>query len=460
MLEFSELLLHLEPALNANVNILIEIIKSIYSISSGGVTMKNISRWSGKGASYRSIQRFFSSPTNWLELNLLLFVNLYVVDFDGERYILSLDEVVEDKAGKHTHGINWFYSSICGKVIRSISCHTISIIDTVREQSFVLMHKQTVKEEPLKKEKKGKSKAAWNRPKEKGATKPKGKAGRPKGSKNKQNVKKTGLLYESFEWLLKKVTGELSLMGMGVRYVVGDGAYGNKTCCLIAKEFGLELISKLNRNTGLYLPYGGTYSGKGRPKKYGKKIEYKKLPKKYLVDTELTDGFLTKIYQIKGVWTKKMPCLINVVILVKTNLKTKKTGRVILFTTDLNMVAHKIRKFYSLRFQIEFNFRDAKQYFGLSDFKNIKECQVNNAVGLSLFMDNVSLILIRQAKEKWGEDKVSIQDLKAYFRAQKYLEKILNTLGIAPNPILIQTQFSDVLKVGAINRTEHLESTP
>ena len=259
--------------------------------------MKNISRWSGKGASYRSIQRFFSNPTNWLELNLLLFVNLYVIDFDRERYILSLDEVVEDKAGKYTHGINWFYSSICGKVIRSISCHVISIIDTTREQSFVLAHKQTVKEEPLKKEK---SKAAWNRTEEKEATKPKGKVGRPKGSKNKQNVKKTGLLYESFEWLLKKVTGELSLVGMSVRYVVGDGAYGNKTCCLIAKEFGLELISKLNRNTGLYLPYGGTYSGKGRPKKYGKKVDYKKLPKKYLVNTESSDGFLTKIYQIKG----------------------------------------------------------------------------------------------------------------------------------------------------------------
>jgi len=458
MLEFGELLLHLEPALNANVKILIEIIKSIYSISSGGITMKNISRWTGKGASYRSIQRFFSSPIDWLRLNLLLFRNLYIQEFDGDRYIVSLDEVVEDKAGKQTHGINWFYSSISGKVIRSISCHVISIIDTVREQSFVLAHKQTVKEEPLKKEK---SRASWNRRKEKKEKKEKksrGKAGRPKGSKNRQNVKKTGLLYESFAWLLKKVTDELGLVGMGVRYVVGDGAYGNKTCCLIAKEFGLELISKLNRNTGLYLPYRGTYGGRGRPKKYGKKIDYKKLPKKYLVDTELTDGFLTKIYQIKGAWTKQMPCLINVVILVKTNLKTKKTGRVILFTTDLNMVARKIRKFYSLRFQIEFNFRDAKQYFGLSDFKNIKERQINNAVGLSLFMDNVSLILIGQAKEKWAEDKVSIQDLKAYFRAQKYLEKILNTLNIDPEPILIQTQFADVFKVGAINRKQQLES--
>ncbi|MEN0050085.1 MAG: hypothetical protein AAF806_23680 [Bacteroidota bacterium] len=40
-----------------------------------------------------------------------------------------------------------------------------------------------------------------------------------------------------------------------LKHVIGDGAYGNKTRCLIAHKVGLELISKLNHNTGLYLPY-------------------------------------------------------------------------------------------------------------------------------------------------------------------------------------------------------------
>ena len=33
-------------------------------------------------------------------------------------------------------------------------------------------------------------------------------------------------------------------------------------------------------------------------------------------------------------------------------------------------------EYYSLRFQIEFDFRDAKQYWGLEDFMNVKETQV------------------------------------------------------------------------------------
>jgi len=49
-------------------------------------------------------------------------------------------------------------------------------------------------------------------------------------------------------------------------------------------------------------------------------------------------------------------------------------------------------------------------------------------------MDNISMVLIEQAKEKWKEEFVSIQDLKAYFRGEKYLNFILNTLEIT-NPV-------------------------
>ena len=46
-----------------------------------------------------------------------------------------------------------------------------------------------------------------------------------------------------------------------------------------------------------------------------------------------------------------------------------------------------------LRFQIEFNFRDAKQYWGLEDFMNVTPTGVTNAANLSLFMVNVAYSL-------------------------------------------------------------------
>ena len=50
--------------------------------------------------------------------------------------------------------------------------------------------------------------------------------------------------------------------------------------------------------------------------------------------------------------------------------------------------------YYRLRFQIEFNFRDAKQYWGLEDFMNVNKTPVNNAANLSVFRVNVSAKLL------------------------------------------------------------------
>lgn len=432
--------------------------------------MKSIARWTDKGGSYRSIQRFFSRKINWLELNTLLLQGTWLTSRPAPgRYLLAVGEVVEGKAGKRTYGVNWFFSSIAGKVIRAISHHVVTLVDTEKERSFVLKSQQTVKgdekvqkrkkvscKKPGKKKKGKPSKAEKkSRPAAKG-----GNPGRPKGSPNKQNAKEESLLYKGFEGLLRVVLPLLSSIGMGIRFVLGDGAYGNKTCVLVTRELGLELISKLNRNTALFLPYQGPYSGKGRRKKYGEKLDYQKLPDGYLAKTEMGDGgkTLLKTYQIKGVWTKHMPCLLNVVILVKIDLQTKKVGRVVLFSTDLDLDAASLVRFYSLRFQIEFNFRDAKQYFGLADLKNVKEQQVENAVNLAFFMDNVSLVLLEQAKTLWEVEQPSVQDLKAHFRAEKYLRDILNMLEIDPEPILNHPDFASIRQLGAVNRGKKLKN--
>ena len=70
--------------------------------------------------------------------------------------------------------------------------------------------------------------------------------------------------------------------------------------------------------------------------------------------------------------------------------KTNPVNLVLVFSSDLTMDAEKMIDYYALRFQIEFNFRDAKQYWGLQDFINVNKIPVNNAANLSMFMVNVS----------------------------------------------------------------------
>jgi hypothetical protein len=60
---------------------------------------------------------------------------------------------------------------------------------------------------------------------------------------------------------------------------------------------------------------------------------------------------------------------------------------------------------------IEFNFRDAKQYWGLEDFMNVTPTGVTNAANLSLFMVNVAYRL--QADRRQHDPDYSIMDFKA-----------------------------------------------
>lgn len=85
----------------------------------GRVTMLGISRWTGEGGSYRTIQRFFNSKISWRHLNWNL-LRRWVVQ-EGEAYLLLGEETVVTKAGKMTHGIDRFFSSIFGRPVPGLA---------------------------------------------------------------------------------------------------------------------------------------------------------------------------------------------------------------------------------------------------------------------------------------------------------------------------------------------------
>jgi putative transposase len=109
-------------------------------------------------------------------------------------------------------------------------------------------------------------------------------------------------------------------------------------------------------------------------------------------------------------------------------------------------------EYYQLRFQIEFNFRDAKQFWGLEDFMNIKQTFVPNAANLSMFMVNLSQTLLQKKSGKFGQ---SINDLKSWFRASKYVQRTLKLLGQNPDPIFIENLTIQVSQMGRVNSLDH-----
>ncbi|AHJ28328.1 hypothetical protein BMF81_00628 [Nodularia spumigena UHCC 0039] len=136
-------------------------------------------------------------------------------------------------------------------------------------------------------------------------------------------------------------------------------------------------------------------------------------------------------------------------ILVKTNLKTNAPSHVILFSSDLTLSDDKIIDYYKLRFQIEFNFRDAKQFWGLEDFMNRGQTAVTNAANLSFFIVNLSHDLLAQFRE--NNPGSGIVDLQAYCRGFRYVREMLKMLPQQPEPIFNAQIFAKLTSVGRIH---------
>ena len=102
----------------------------------------------------------------------------------------------------------------------------------------------------------------------------------------------------------------------------------------MVRQLGLHLISKLRHNAALYFPYDGPYSGCGRHKKYGKKLDCRNIAHAYLKESFVEEDIQTQIYQLR-LWHKKFADLLNTVVIVKTNLNTQAVAHVILFSSDL-----------------------------------------------------------------------------------------------------------------------------
>jgi hypothetical protein len=355
-------------------------------VITGRITMLGVSRWTGTGGSYRTVQRFFSTVIPWAMLFWVFFRQHVYCPQDV--YLLAGDEVVVTKAGKTTHGLDRFFSSLYGKPVSGLAFFTLSLVSVQAQRSFPLRVEQVVRGAAEKAASRAKADA-----KKAKAPRTQHQRGRPKGSKNtpKAEVMLTPELSRiagMLATLLKLIAGVIPL-----RYLVLDGHFGNDNALHMARQCDLHLISKLRCDAALYLPNTAPYGGRGPRRKYGTKVTYAHIPSQYLQETTVEGHMQTQIYQMQ-LLHREFAQPLNVVIIVKTNLRTQARAHIVLFSSDLALAFALLIDYYALRFQLEFNFRDAKQYWGLEDFMNVTPTAVTNAANLSLFTHG-SLILIR-----------------------------------------------------------------
>jgi putative transposase len=411
----------------------------------GRVTMLGISRWAGKGGSYRTIQRWYTTKLPWANIFWIFFQKLLWQP--GDEYVLVGDEVVVSKAGEATFGKDCIFSSIYQRAIPGLAFFVFSLVNVRLRRSSPVRVEQGVRsaEEKAACKAKAQARKAKKKPTEKR------KPGRPKGSKNKG--KQSVELNPELKRIQVMLQALLGLIGgfVPLKYLVMDGHFGNNPSAWMVRQFNLHLISKLRHDAALFLPYSGPKPKRGPYPKYGEKIDYNNLPAEHLKQTTTEDGIRTDIYQAR-MWNKEFTDPLNIVILHKTNLETLATAHVVLFSTDLDLPFDKLVDFYKLRFQIEFNFRDAKQYWGLEDFMNVEQTPVTNAANLSLLMVDLSQLLLDRYRP--DDPAFSVLDLKAHYRGYRYVAETIKLLPQKPDDDLLAAIFLQVACLGRIHASQ------
>jgi len=207
-------------------------------------------------------------------------------------------------------------------------------------------------------------------------------------------------------------------------YFVYDGAAAKKKFVDgIIENTELHLVSKFPKNANMrYLYTGPRKPGSGRPRQYDGKIRWKKLEtdrfdicyedNEIIIYTAVANSVLLK-------------CNVRIAYI----RKKISDSYAILFSTDVNLDGFLIYKYYKARFQIEFLFRDAKQYTGLT------HCQARSENKL-YFHFNCSLTAVSIAKadffEKVENQKApfSMRNITDYYSAKLFLDRILSKLDI------------------------------
>jgi len=398
----------------------------------GRVTMLGLARWTGTGGSYRTIQRFFHTTLPWAAI-LWVFVRTHLLA-KGADVLLVGDECVVTKAGKETYGVDRFFSSIFGKPMPGVSLFALALVSRTERQAFPVQIEQIIRAPvpaptPV-------------------STVAKRKLGRPKGSSTQ--AKADALLNAEHTRISTMIAGLLARIRphLALTYLVLDGHFGNHNAVLMARRLGLQLISKLRSDSALYYPYDGPYAGRGPRRIYGARLDPTAIPERFLKQATVEDGIETRIYQVEA-RHKTCDQPLNVVVIVKRQQTTGKQAHVYLFSSDRALAWDELRDDYQLRFQIEFTFRDAKQYWGLEDFMVIKEAAVTNAMNLAFFMVNLSRRLMRDRR---GTDpNASVLDLKTHYRGLSYAEEVIKLLPEKPEPGLLRRLLAQVTGLGRIH---------
>lgn len=339
------------------------------------------------------------------EFDFLSFNKLLCEQVINSDRIIAFDPSYIPKSGKHTYGRGRFWSGSAKAAKWGLDICGFAVIDVENNTAFHLK--------------------AWQTP---GVDNP--------------DADQFNLLshYASIISENAKTFKEIS------EYMVADAYFSKKSIVDTVLGAKLHFISRLRDDSVLMYKYYGKPTGKrGRPQKVVGRVNPDEPDTNYF-EKQICDEGLTIYSAVVHSKAFNRDIKLAIAVFFKDG---KEIARKLFFSTNLKQEGSQIVRYYRSRFQIEFLYRDAKQYTGLND------CQARSENKLD-FHFNASLTAVNLAKHDWLSNESTVRtpfsmaNYKTFFNNALMLERFICRFAINPNSAKNQKIVKELLEWGRI----------
>jgi len=335
--------------------------------------------------------------------DFLSFNKELVTEHGSGHYVIAIDPSFISKTGKKTPGIGYFWSGCAGAVKRGLEITGLAAIDIDNHTGFHLEAVQTIIKEG--------------------------------------DARTLPEVYADI------ITGRKDSLLAISTVVVADAWFAKRSFTDAMLDSGFHFISRFRDDANLkYLYTGGSTGKPGRPKKHDGKVNHRDLTKSAFERIETQDG---NVIYTAIVYSVAMERNIRLVHLELKNDKGKNNYK-LFFSTDTEMEAELILKYYQSRFQIEFLYRDAKQHTGLTNCQARSENKLDSHFNFALSAINVAKVVHWMALPKEKRKAFSINDIKTMNHNALLIDRFFCKFGIDPNLIKNQNRVKELIYYGTI----------
>ncbi len=345
-----------------------------------------------------------SKPFDWAGFNMNL-----IQQSCSDELILAFDPSYMPKSGKKTAHVGRFWSGKDQAVKPGIEIGSIAVVDVKNGTALSLEAVQT-----------------------------------PKIAKNE-----TG---ESVvDHYAKVILDKFSVIqSLHIRYVAVDAFFSKRRFIdAITSQSPLEIIGRLRNDANLRYQFNGKQkSGRGRKRKYADKVDVENIDRRKIrfcfEEAEDVDIFSGIVYSVS------FQRMIRIVYLQNYDKNGFGTTHAIFFSTDLNLSPEKILQYYRQRYQIEFLFRDAKNFAGLEDCQARSESKLHFHVNASLSTVSLAKALHHLNIPKGERDSFSMTDVKVMYFNQFITDFIFSKLALDLNCEKYKSLYEECLSIGRL----------